>query len=244
MKRIFVPALACLTLVTTSVAFGAADEEKVLLKAQASSPAVIAAFKELSGSAGKIVSENGLDLTAAKTAVEGYYRNEFGKEYEKKNGGKKAGFLDKVLGELTPEQIAAQYYYIAQNKNPLGSKHLLDKGDDKSTYSAGHGKIHPALRKVLEDNGLYDIFMVEPDGRNIYTVYKELDFFDSYSTGHNATSGLGKAFQAALKAKKGEVVESPVENYNFSYDVLALFIGTPIYDGDKLLGVMLMQVNP
>ena len=100
------------------------------------------------------------------------------------------------------------------------------------------------LRKVLDDNGLYDIFLVEPNGRNIYTVYKELDFFDSYSTGHNATSGLGKAFQLALKAKKGEVVESPVEKYNFSYDVLALFIGAPIYDGDTLLGVMLMQVNP
>lgn len=233
-----------LSQLSENAAFGAAEAEKELLKQQAASAEVIAAFKEFKAAADKIAAENSLELSSAKVEVEKYYREQFGKEYEKKTGGSKAPFLEQVLSELTAEQIAAQYYYIAANSNPLGSKHLLDKSSDKSSYSAAHGKYHPKLRQVLDDNGLYDIFLVEPNGRNVYTVYKELDFFDSYSSGQNASSGLGKAFQAAIKAKKGEVVESSVDKYGFSYDVLALFIGTPVYDGDTLLGAMLMQVNP
>jgi methyl-accepting chemotaxis protein len=233
-------------LVLPSMTWAAGEVEKELLKTQAATPDFIAAMKELKVAAKKIAEENGItDPNSVKADVLDYYNNQFEKEYEKKNGGTKYADLAAHISELSPNQIVAQHFYIGSNKNPLGSKHLLDKADDKSSYSQLHGKYHPTFRKLLEDNGLYDIFLVDTaSGENVYTVYKELDFFDNFGTGTNSKSGLGEAYQKALKAKKGEVVESTVSKYGFSYDVLALFIGTPIYDGDKLEGVLLFQVNP
>jgi len=227
-----------------SLCFAAAEAEKAVLKAQAALPDIVAAMKEFKGAGASIASENGVAVEALKADVVAYYRDQFGKEYEKKNGGAQWSALETHIAGINPDQAVAQFYYIAKNPNPLGSKHKLMQSDDKSTYSKLHGKYHPGFVKTLDENGLYDIFLIDPSGMNYYTVYKELDFFGNHLTGPNSSSGLGEVVQKALKAKKGEVVESRVDKYGYSYDVLALFIGTPIFDGDTLIGVMAYQVNP
>ncbi len=240
--------LSALTLVASN-AFAAGEAEKELLKKVAADPEIINCYKELKGAYASIASDNGVaDTSTLKADVAGYYTGQFGEEYKKKNNGTAYAALDANLNAVDPTQMAAQYYYIAKNSNPLGSKHLLDKSDDKSKYSEIHAKCHPKTRGILDENGLYDIFFFDEadSGRVFYTVYKELDFMGKVAAGAtpNANSGLGQAFQKAASAKQGEVVESSVDKYGFSYDVLALFIATPIFDGGNKIGVMAFQVNP
>lgn len=224
----------------------AGEAEKTALAEHAAKPDSITILKEFRAASKKFREENAItDVSTLKPEVVAYYTDQFGKEYEKKNGGAKFPQLDAFVNGLWDDQTAMQYYYISKNSNPLGSKNLLDRGEDKSAYSTLHAKYHPALRKHLEELGLYDIFFVDAEtGIVVYTQYKELDFMCNLKAGPNASSGLAEAFKKALTAKKGEVVESSVDKYGLSYDVLALFIGTPLYDGNKLEGVLLYQVNP
>lgn len=238
-------ALTTLTLIA-STAFAAGEAEKELLKKEAANPEIINCYKELKAAYPNIASDNGVtDASTLKAGVEAYYRGQFGEEYKKKNNGTAFAALDTHFNAIDLLQMTAMSNYIANNSNPLGSKHLLDRAADKSKYSEAHGKCHPKTRATLDENGLYDIFFFDDaTGRVFYTVYKELDFFGDHKSGPNAGSGLGQVYAKAQAAKQGEVVESSVDKYGFSYDVLALFIATPIYDGATRIGTMAYQVNP
>ncbi|MCE2886465.1 MAG: hypothetical protein LW723_03550 [Pseudanabaena sp. 42896M_M3] len=59
--------------------------------------------------------------------INAYYQNEFLPKLAQTEQG------SPVLNSFLPEAIASnylQYYYIANNSNPIGKKHLLDKAND------------------------------------------------------------------------------------------------------------------
>ena len=128
--------------------------------------------------------------------------------------------------------------------SPLGSKHLLDRAKDESSYSALHAKYHPPVRSYLEKFGYYDIFLVDPqNGDIVYSVFKELDYSTSLSTGPYANTNFGRAFQLANQAgNKDFVVLIDFEQYAPSYEAPASFIASPIFDGDKKIGVAIFQM--
>src|SRR6185436_7941897 len=136
------------------------------------------------------------------------------------------------------------YHYIAANANPLGSKNTLDKAADGSRYSELHGALHPFLRTALAKFGLYDIFLVDPrNGNIVYTVFKELDFATSLVSGPYAKTRLGDAFRASWALDKpGLISLSEFGEYLPSYNDQAAFLGTPIFDGGKKIGVLVVQV--
>ncbi len=137
-----------------------------------------------------------------------------------------------------------QYQYIAANPHPLGSKNNLDRANDGSRYSELHGALHPYLRTALRQFGLYDIFLIEPrNGTIVYTVFKELDFATSLVSGPFAKTRLGDAFRASWALDKpGMVALSEFGEYLPSYNDQAAFLGTPIFDGGKKIGVLVVQV--
>jgi len=69
-----------------------------------------------------------------------------------------------------------QDLYITNNSYPTGEKHKLDFARDGSRYSQAHRHYHPWFRKLLEERGYYDIFLISTDGDVIYSVFKELDY--------------------------------------------------------------------
>ena len=136
-----------------------------------------------------------------------------------------------------------QHVYISGNAHPIGEKQNLDKGGDGSIYSVVHAKYHPHYRYFLEKFGYYDIFIADPkDGRIIYSVFKEVDYATSLKTGPYAQSGIGRVYAQALKAKHGDVVFEDFALYEPSYNAAASFAASPIYDGKKLMGVLIFQL--
>ncbi len=131
--------------------------------------------------------------------------------------------------------------YIDQNPNPTGSKELYDAAPDGSAYSNVHQRHHAHFRKLLQSNGYYDIFLFDPQGNLVYSVYKEQDYATNFITGEWAQSDLGTAFRDAA-AKTGELHFYDFKGYGPSNDAPASFISQAIMNNGQLLGVMAYQM--
>ncbi|HET7809096.1 MAG TPA: HAMP domain-containing methyl-accepting chemotaxis protein [Steroidobacteraceae bacterium] len=208
----------------------------------AASPEVVGAMRTLPDAYDNSVL-NIADLPAERARLAKYYTSDFMAEFDKRNTGRK---LDMAGTVATLPDIAMnlQYQYIAGNPQPLGSKNNLDRAADGSRYSELHAAIHPYLRTALRQFGLYDIFLIEPRSGNIvYSVFKELDFATSLVSGPYAKTRLGDAFrQTWALDRPGLVALSEFGEYLPSYNDQAAFLGTPVFDGGKKIGVLVVQV--
>ncbi len=92
--------------------------------------------------------------------------------------------------------------------------------------------------------GYYDVFLVDAStGRIVYTAFKELDFTTSLKDGPYANTNLGRCYRMIRdKATPGFVGMVDYEAYLPSYNDAAGFIGSPIYSGTELIGVLLFQI--
>jgi anti-anti-sigma regulatory factor/HAMP domain-containing protein len=124
-----------------------------------------------------------------------------------------------------------------------GSKHLFDLSPDAVTYSAAHARHHPRLRNFLDRFGYYDIFLIDArSGHVVYTVFKEVDFGTSLTSGPYRASNLAEAFEAARDAgESGFVRLVDFAPYDPSYGAQAGFIATPIVYENQLLGILALQ---
>ena len=183
------------------------------------------------------------DLEKYKKHIKDYYENSFGKSYKEQNDGQTPD-VQTYFSKLSREAIIAQYQYITSNPNPLGSKEALDKKDDNTPYSKLHGQVHPIIRNYLQKFGYYDIFLVDSETGNIvYSVFKELDYGTSLLNGPVADTNFAQAFKKANQLNsKDEFVLVDFKQYLPSYEAPASFIASPIFDGDKKIGVAIFQM--
>jgi len=212
------------------------------VKVLAAAPEVVSAMREFPAAyENSVVSI--ADLPAQRARLAKYYTDEFLAEFDKRNNGRKVD-VSGLIADLPDRAMNLQYQYIAANPNPLGSKSNLDRASDGTRYSELHGAVHPFLRTSLRQFGLYDIFLVDPRSGNIvYTVFKELDFGTSLNDGPFARSRLADAFKKSWALDRpGQIALSEFGEYLPSYNDQAAFLGTPIFDGGKKIGVLVVQV--
>lgn len=178
---------------------------------------------------------------ASLSKLASYYQTQFSAEYQKRS--QKTIDSQPILDRLSPAGQWLQNEYIANNANPLGSKHLLDVGASANTYNRTHEQLHPKLRHELEAFGYYDIFIVDnASGNVVYTVFKELDFATNLTSGSWAKTALAKAFNTAKNLPQGKTTLTDFAPYTPSYEAPAGFIATPIYIQGKAQGTLIVQV--
>lgn len=153
---------------------------------------------------------------------------------------------EEAWAELEAEDKTAyqQEQYIDKNPNKTGEKHLLDTAPDGTKYSEVHARYHPWLRSFLNAKGLYDIFIFDPEGNIVYTVFKERDFATNAISGKWKDTDIMALFRAIRNDPKGGAVSFyDFKPYAPSNDVPAAFIGTPILSPEgKFLGVLAYQM--
>lgn len=200
-------------------------------------PAVIAAMQEFTAAHRQLESVKIPAASDQKLAA--YYQQEFLKRLDKSEVG------SPVLESYLPQSGASrylQYQYIANNPNPVGKKHLLNTAKDGSTYSRTHGRYHPIFRKIIEKFGYYDMFLIDPQGTIVYTVFKETDFTSNLGTGAYKTSNLARLAAQVQQAKEKDYSKIiDFEGYAPSYGAPAAFIAAPIFNDAKLIGVLAFQ---
>lgn len=189
------------------------------------------------------VEASGFYQPGMRDEVIDYYRNDFGSVFREKNNGN-APDVNYMARQLDSTSIALQYAYIANNENSLGNKDALITSGNESTYDRSHEKYHSHIRNFLMRFEYYDIFLVDSDsGKIVYSVYKELDYATSLYDGPYANSGIGEAFQLAnAKSNVDAVVLTDFKPYLPSYDAPASFIASPIFNGNKKIGILIFQM--
>ena len=178
------------------------------------------------------------------TGLRRYYEGDFTTEYRNRNRDAVPP-TDSMFSHLSADSQALQYHFIQDNPNPLGNKENLDRHPrDASAYGRWHEKFHPVVRNFLRYFGLYDVFLADIDSGTIfYTVFKELDFTTSLRDGAYADTNLGEAFRAAAAlTNRDEFILTDYRQYLPSYEDPASFIASPIFDGDRKIGVALFQM--
>ena len=141
-------------------------------------------------------------------------------------------------------EATLQKLYIDDNPHPNGEKHKLDRAKDDSSYSKAHGHFHPWFRHFLEERGYYDVFLVNHEGKLVYSVFKERDYATNLITGKWKNTDLGKITQEVLaNFKQGSVIYKDFAPYEPSAGAPAGFIAAPIFDdkGEKH-GVLIFQM--
>ncbi len=180
----------------------------------------------------------------ADPEIVSYYQTEFLSRLTANTDRTKSGFK---LVDFVPKDARSRHLqeqYIAENQYPTGSKQKLNKAADGSEYSTAHEIYHPIIRSFLERFGYYDIFLIDHDtGHIIYSVFKEVDYATSLLTGPYKDTNFSKAFRQAREAREGTfVILEDFEPYQPSYNAPASFIASPIFDGDKKIGVLVFQM--
>ncbi len=182
-------------------------------------------------------------LNEYRAELKKYYIKDFTKEYQHQNNGRIPD-TDNMISKLDDESVLLQYFYIKSNDYLLGEKNKLDFATDNSSYSNHHGYYHPIIREFQEQFGFYDVFLVDPDsGRIVYSVFKEVDFGTSLVDGPYANTNLGRVFRDANKTTNPEYAKLvDFEPYLPSYESAASFIASPIFDGQRKLGILIFQM--
>ncbi len=110
-------------------------------------------------------------------------------------------FLDLADAYAETGSKAVQTSYLAENPLPAGKRGDYFGEKDPTTYGAVHKRAHSDIRRLAREKGYYDVFFITPAGDIIYTVEKEPDFGTNLRSSPLRSSGLARAFEAALVAK-------------------------------------------
>jgi methyl-accepting chemotaxis protein len=207
----------------------------------ATMPQVADVLPQLTQAMGKL----GETVTAGKEGLREelarYYRNDFDQEYRRAMPGQ-ASDAERAMTRLDDTAVLAQLLYVQRNQHPLGKKFQLEDPKDGSEYSRIHAMLHPSLTAMQQSFGFYDIFLIDPEGRVVYTVFKELDFGTSLRSGPWAETGLGSLFRDMASSNNSELTFADFGLYKPSYDAPAAFLGAPVTSRGERVGYAAIQV--
>ena len=201
-------------------------------------PSITAAMRSFTDAYQKLQTEKIANPINSK--INQYYNQEFLPRLIKSTGG--SPIVESYTPKVAPSQYL-QYHYIANNPNPIGKKQQLSDPKDGSDYTEVHKRYHPIFRNIIKKFGYYDMFLIDPNGTVVYTVFKETDFATNFQTGPYKNSNLAKLNRLVQNAKErdySKIVD--FEAYSPSYDAPAAFIAAPIYENSQLIGVLAFQL--
>lgn len=113
---------------------------------------------------------------------------------------------------------------------------------DSRQWEAAASKYQARMQGINNDNGWYDIFLINVEGEIVYTVSRESDLGANIATGPLASEGIGKAFKAAQNAGAEDIVLADLEPYSPSGGAPAGFMMAQMVSGGELVGYAAFQI--
>jgi len=108
-----------------------------------------------------------------------------------------------------------------------------------SMWNGYKEKYGPMLDEFTQKHGYYDLLLISTDGDIVFTASEESDLGQNVVRGSLRDSGLGRMFSKALK---GAALED-YSAYAPSGNKQALFLGAPIKQDGKVIGVAALQLS-
>ncbi len=215
---------------------------KSLIISTAKNRGTLEAIKDFDTTYSKLNETLNFDLRKIKNSLINNYNNKYLNKVEYSIPNVPGRRSTKDYLPKNPNGLCAQKLYILDNPHNVGVKNNLQyckKYNDE--YSQVHKKNHPGFNKILNEFGLYDIFLVNNNGDVIYTVFKEKDYATNLLNGAYKDTGLAIAYKKASSLNPGDIAYDDFKPYEPSYNSPAAFISTPIFENDKKLGVLIFQ---
>lgn len=229
-----------LRLVTGQVQSFSADPD-----ARAALTALAASFPDYAEQASAGQAASRAQLAEWRAALEAFYAGAFSAELERRAAEADAAAL---MEGLDDDALALQYHYLVANESPLGFKDELMAADDGSRYSTAHAVHHPVVRRFLTDardtTGYEDVLLVNQQGRVVYSVAKGPELGASLAEGALADSALGRVVrEAAAAPSPNDIAFADFERYLPAFGEPAAFLASPVFDGPRRLGVLVVHLS-
>ena len=207
--------------------------------AMSDSQTVTAAARDFTAAYGQLAEAT---LTPAESeSLTSFYATDYLPKLNEGRGGQP------VLEQYLPASAAArylQYHYLAANPAPYEGKQALNAAPgDTSEYGRIHARLHKELARTVGIFGLEDLLIVDPDSLDIvYSYAKTAEFATNLEVGPYATTQLATLVRSLQGHKeRDDFVISDFEKFAPSLGQPMAFIGSPIYEGSQLLGILVLQ---
>ena len=204
----------------------------------AASPAVVRAAVELKPAY--------LELDKApvtpemQAAVRQFYKDEFEPELAKRSAIQVPP--DSLL-PITPAGLYLHYHYLVNGERPYGQRRVLASPSDHSEYAAVLARIQPMLGPAIERLGLENLVLVDPETPRVFYSYEQSSVVGTnLENGPYASSGLASLVKSLSDTQNvGEYKVSDFEMYRPALGAPKAFIGAPVFDGPKLVAIMVLR---
>ena len=118
------------------------------------------------------------------------------------------------------------------------SENIWETSDHTQLLSEHHKAF---FELFIQQYHFYDLFLIHPKGKILYTAAKESDYGTNILNGPYAKSGLGKLIQSVIKKQQfGFIDYSP---YAPSNNEPAAFIALPLINNDKMDLIIALQLS-
>jgi signal transduction histidine kinase/HAMP domain-containing protein len=111
-------------------------------------------------------------------------------------------------------------------------------------YAVYHAKYHAFFRELVQTKAYTDIWLVSPEGDIIYTFAKKDDFATNlFETPHQATPPAQMVRNLLAHTDSTQVQMTDYVAYAPAGDLPLSFIGAPIVDEGKIIGVLVYELS-
>lgn len=176
-----------------------------------------------------------------------FYSGAFYQFYQKKDAAFSAAQATDIASKLDPGALFYQTRYIARNTNPIGQKSELvqapKEGKFTARYEVYHAEFHPIFKQVRDKFEFVDLYLIDEQGRIVYSVEKNIEYATSLVDGPFASSDLGAIWQKAKTLTLGETLLSDYAAFTPAFSHSVAFVATPIFTAEKHLGTLIVQLD-
>jgi methyl-accepting chemotaxis protein len=142
-----------------------------------------------------------------------------------------AGVIDMTAGFQDIGSSKVRFLYLGQAE--------LEIAKDGSAYSAAHLEQHTFFSGYTAIHGYEDALLIDLAGNVIYSRQKNGVFGSNLVTGAYKDTNLAKLYQNLSKGTAGKAYIADAALFDDKY---VMFIGAPIYQREKLVGILAYQL--
>ena len=143
----------------------------------------------------------------------------------------------------SPAERYLHYHYVVQAPKPYGVSRPLASATDTSRYGAAAADAHAKLGPFMKRLGFENILLVDPETLEVFYSHEESTVLGTnLASGPYAQSNFAAMARTLSKSKDvDDYLVGDFEAYRPRLGAPGAFIGTPVFDGPRMVAVLLLR---
>ena len=143
----------------------------------------------------------------------------------------------------SPAEWYLHYHYLVQAPKPYGQPRVLEARADTSAYGAALTRVQPAIGPTLKRLGFDNVLLVDPETLQVFYSYQVSTILGTnLATGPYASSNMAAlARDLSVSKDVDDYRVADFDQYRPTLGAPVAFIGSPVFDGSRMVAVMLLR---